>query len=76
MVSDVFKGQTLKTEGNIHLSIEVTEAGQIDTVFDRMAEGGTVTMHLQDAFWGARFGMLKDRFGVSWMFNYELKKES
>jgi PhnB protein len=28
-------------------------------------------MPLQDTFWGARFGMLVDRFGVSWMFNYD-----
>ncbi|MGI8636408.1 MAG: VOC family protein [Segetibacter sp.] len=33
-----------------------------------------MTMELQDTFWGARFGMLKDKFGVSWMFNHELKK--
>ncbi len=33
-------------------------------------------MELQDTFWGARFGMLKDKFGVDWMFNYEMKKQS
>jgi len=31
-------------------------------------------MPLQDTFWGARFGMLTDAFGISWMFNSELKK--
>ena len=25
-------------------------------------------------FWGARFGMLTDHFGVQWMLNYELPK--
>ncbi len=74
MISDTFKGNEVSTNGNIQLSVEVTEPGQIDLVFNKMAEGGTVTMPLQDAFWGARFGMLKDKFGVSWMFNYELKK--
>jgi PhnB protein len=74
MISDVFKGQSVKTEGNIQLSIELQENEQIDEVFRRMAEGGTVTMELQNQFWGARFGMLRDRFGVSWMFNQELKK--
>ncbi len=39
-----------------------------------MAEGGTVTMALENTFWGARFGMVKDKFGVHWMFNHELKK--
>ncbi|MCW3078751.1 VOC family protein [Segetibacter sp.] len=73
MVSDTFKGNLVQTDGNIQLSVEITEEGQIDEVFKKMAEGGTATMELQDAFWGARFGMLKDKFGVNWMFNYELK---
>lgn len=28
-------------------------------------------MPLQDMFWGARFGMLTDQFGVRWMINFE-----
>jgi PhnB protein len=74
MISDIFKGNEVSTNGNIQLSVELTEPAQIDTVFNKMAEGGNITMPLQDTFWGARFGMLKDKFGVSWMFNYELKK--
>ena len=74
MISDTFKGNAVQTGGNIQLSIEVSEEGKIEEVFNKMAEGGTVTMELQDTFWGARFGMLKDKFGVSWMFNHELKK--
>jgi PhnB protein len=75
MVSDVFKGQPVSTEGNIQLSVQVESIERINEVFAKMSEGGTVTMELQDAFWGSRFGMLKDKFGVTWMFNCELKKE-
>lgn len=74
MISDTMKGNVVTTAGNIQLSIEIAEEGQIDEIFKKMAEGGIVTMELQDTFWGARFGMLKDKFGVSWMFNHELKK--
>jgi len=74
MVSDVFKGQEVSTKGNIQLSIEMDDVNQMEEVFNKMAEGGKVTMALQDTFWGARFGMLIDKFGVSWMFNCELKK--
>lgn len=74
MISDLFKGQEVSTGGNIQLSIDVENVEQLETVFNNMAEGGTVTMALQDTFWGARFGMLKDKFGVSWMFNCELQK--
>ncbi|WP_018611068.1 VOC family protein [Segetibacter koreensis] len=74
MISDVFKGQEVSTDGNIQLSVDVLENEELESVFNKMAEGGTVAMPLQDTFWGARFGMLKDKFGVSWMFNQELKK--
>ena len=73
MVSDVFKGQPVSTGGNIQLSIQMNDVNKMDGVFKKMAEGGKVTMELQDAFWGARFGMLQDKFGVNWMFNCELK---
>ena len=34
-----------------------------------LAEGGAVGMPLEAAPWGASFGQLTDRFGVSWMVN-------
>lgn len=60
--------------GMVHLSLNFEEGGQIDTVFNALGEGGKVTMPLQDTFWGARFGMLTDKFGVNWMFNYDKPK--
>ena len=74
MISDAFKGNKAKKEGNVQLSVEVESIDRINEIFTKMAEGGTVKMELQDTFWGARFGMLKDKFGVDWMFNHELKK--
>ncbi len=74
MLSDSFKGQLPLKTGNVQLSLEISDAAKIDTIFNAMAEGGTVTMPLQEQFWGAKFGMLLDKFGISWMFNHELKK--
>jgi PhnB protein len=74
MISDAFKGGEVRTEGNVQLSIGTDDAEAMEVIFNKMAEGGTVTMPLQPQFWGAIFGMLKDKFGVSWMFNCEMKK--
>ncbi|MEO5685683.1 MAG: VOC family protein [Chitinophagaceae bacterium] len=71
MISDSFKGSAVHTNGNVQLSVEVTDKKQLETVFNKMAAGGKITMPLQDQFWGATFGMLEDKFGVSWMFNKE-----
>jgi PhnB protein len=62
--------------GMIHLSINFEAAGEIDTVFNVLCEGANIAMPLQDTFWGARFGMLTDRFGVNWMLNYDKPKSS
>ena len=38
-------------------------------VFALLAEGGKVTMPLEETFWVECFGMCEDRFGTSWMVN-------
>lgn len=71
MISDTFKGNEVHSNGNIQLSMEMNDKAQMEKVFAKMAEGGKITMPLQEQFWGATFGMLVDKFGVSWMFNKE-----
>lgn len=73
MISDTFKGNTVHTHGNIQLNVEMKDAVAMEKVFNKMAEGGKISMPLQLQFWGATFGMLEDKFGVSWMFNCETK---
>jgi uncharacterized glyoxalase superfamily protein PhnB len=34
-----------------------------------LSQGGQVHMPLQQTFWSAKFGMLQDKFGISWMVN-------
>ena len=37
--------------------------------WEKLADGGTVTMPLEKQMWGDEFGMCVDRFGISWMVN-------
>ena len=71
MVSDCPPGTTVKSGDQVSLSLNFTEAQELETVFTALSAGGTVTMPLQDTFWGARFGMAQDKFGVHWMFNHD-----
>lgn len=50
---------------------DLRSAEEQDRLYSALGEGGKATMPLQDTFWGARFGMLTDRFGVNWMFNFD-----
>ena len=72
MASDSGQGAPAAGRGGmIHLSLNFTDAGKIAGVFAAMGDGGSVTMPLQETFWGATFGMLQDQYGVNWMFNYD-----
>ena len=50
-------------------------AEEVDRLFAELSEGGKASMPVADQFWGSRFGMLTDRFGVHWMMNYEYPKK-
>jgi len=56
------------------LPIYFDDPADLQRKFDALAAGGKVTMPVQDTFWGAKFGMLTDAFGINWMFNAETRK--
>lgn len=49
------------------LSLSVSDAADAHRRFDALAEGGAVVMPLARTFFSSCFGMVTDRFGVSWM---------
>lgn len=57
--------------GNISLAIGLNDVAKARVLFDKMSDGGNVTMPLDKTFWAEAFGMLTDRFGNNWMFNCE-----
>jgi PhnB protein len=53
--------------GGVSLSVSVPDEATADRFFAALAEGGRVQMPLGKTFFSPRFGMVADRFGVSWM---------
>jgi PhnB protein len=49
------------------LSLTVTEQAKAEGLFAALSDGGQVQMPLTETFYAKRFGMVSDRFGVSWM---------
>ena len=41
----------------------------IRTAFEKLSDGGSDVMPFAPAPWGDRYGQLKDRYGISWMFD-------
>lgn len=74
-MSDTFDPSSIKQGNNISLSLEIEDTAKLEKLFKTLSEGGTVKMPLENTFWGARFGMFVDKFGIHWMMNCQLKKE-
>jgi PhnB protein len=49
------------------LSLSVPSEAEADRLFAALGEGGDVQMPIGRTFFSPRFGIVADRFGVSWM---------
>jgi len=70
MGSDNMGGQFPFIRGNnFSLSLTIDDGDKANKAFDGLANNGKLIMPLSDAFWGGRFGMLVDQFGIQWMIS-------
>jgi len=68
MGSDAPTGMPLDEGSRISVSLSGDDA-QLRDYFQKLSQGGSVTMPLEKQVWGDEFGMLVDQFGVQWMVN-------
>jgi PhnB protein len=64
-----------KFGNNITLTLNPDNRAEADRLFNGLSAGGTVTMPMSDAFWGAYFGMFIDKFGINWMVNFDASQQ-
>ena len=66
--------QHLPYEGikGMSLTLNYDSIGEAEHAFNALADGGTITMPMQPAFWAKSWGMLVDRFGTPWIINGEM----
>lgn len=61
-----------RIEGNdISMAMGCSSEEEINTLFNKLADGGEIMDPLDEKFWGALFGTVKDKFGIRWMLNYD-----
>ena len=56
----------------VTLAMNYDSVEEAESIFNALAQGGKVTMPYGPTFWAKKFGMLVDKFGVSWIINGEL----
>ena len=64
-------GMTLVSGNNFSISVSPDSRDDAGRLFAALSDGGTVTMPMQDMFWGSYFGSCADKFGVNWQVNFE-----
>jgi PhnB protein len=50
-----------------YLTLTVDSAEEAERLYALLSDGGQVFMKMEETFFASRFGMLRDRFGTSWM---------
>ena len=68
-------GPPLVEGNNFSVSIGTDEV-RAEKIYNSLMESGTSIMPFEAAFWGGKFGMLKDKFGIQWMVSSDHKPES
>ncbi|GAA0385383.1 VOC family protein [Paenibacillus motobuensis] len=71
MFSDVFPGSPFTVGNNIGLAYGSKDMDQIKQLFNKLKDGGTVKMELQETFWSKCYGNLRDKFGIEWQLSHE-----
>ena len=64
-------GRSFSVGNNFSVSLSAESEAEANRLFDGLSAEGRVEMPLQQAFWGALFGMLMDKFGIQWMVSYD-----
>ncbi len=74
MASDTMPGMPFTVGNNMWLNFFCDTDDEVQKLFTALSAGGKDIMAPHDSFWGARFAMLTDRFGINWMLNHERVK--
>ena len=69
MASDMM-GNSIVKGNSISLCVNCSSDEEINLFFNKLSKDGRIVEPLHQSFWGATFGSLTDKFGVTWIFNY------
>jgi PhnB protein len=70
MGADTPPGMEARNPGdNITISLSGDDEQELRGYWDKLSQGGTVTLPLEKQMWGDLFGQCTDQFGIAWMVN-------
>jgi len=70
-----FMGPTNEKENRSKIVITAESRQEADKLFRGLSQGGEVEFPLGDSPWGSYFGMLRDKYGVEWMVDFDSRSK-
>ena len=65
-------GPPVVVGNNFSISVTTENREESNEAMAKLSEGGSVSMPMQETFWGSYFGTCTDRFGINWMVSCDL----
>ena len=69
MASDTPPGMPHQPGSTISVSLSGDDESELRGYWDKLTDGGQITLPLEKQMWGDEYGMCTDKFGVGWMVN-------
>ena len=66
MFMDYLSGSPMVMGNNIHPTISTDDKNEVTRLFGELSEGGDVCAELGQTFFSEWYGMVRDKFGVTW----------
>ncbi|MGM0899004.1 MAG: VOC family protein [Bacillota bacterium] len=70
LLSDAMPGKPATFGSNFHIAIRSEDLGEMKADFEKLAESGTVIFEFEESYWSEGYGVVQDKFGVQWQFDY------
>ena len=70
MASDV-PPERFQPMRSVYLSLSLNSTEEAERIYSLLSDGGEIFMPMQETFFAFRFGMLRDKFGTSWMIIHD-----
>jgi PhnB protein len=67
-------GHKLEPGNNMSINLEFDTVDEMNRVYNLLAEGGSECRQPSKMFWGAYWGVCKDKFDIRWMFSCEISQ--
>lgn len=59
---------------NFTISIKMNNKAEADILFEKLSNGGKITLPMKVTFWGSYYGNITDKFGINWKMNVDLNE--